>query len=67
MDDYFADGIYPLIAVFVYLIPAFVALGRGHPSYIPILVVNLSLGWTGIGWAAALAWSLTRRQRERQT
>lgn len=49
MDDYFADSIYPLIALFVYLIPTFIALGRGHPNYIPILVVNLSLGWTVIG------------------
>lgn len=57
MDDYFANGIYPLIALFVYLIPTFIALGRGHPNYIPILVVNLLLGWTVIGWAGWARWS----------
>jgi len=67
MDVYFADGIYPLITVFVYLIPTFIALGRGHPNYIPILVVNLSLGWTVIGWVGALVWSLKSRQSERES
>ncbi|HRI39877.1 MAG TPA: superinfection immunity protein [Nitrospira sp.] len=61
MDDYFADGIYPLMALFVYLIPTFIAFGRGHPNYVPILVVNLTLGWTVIGWLGALLWSLKRQ------
>ncbi|MCS6304907.1 MAG: superinfection immunity protein [Nitrospira sp.] len=29
--------------------------------------MNLSLGWTGIGWMGALVWSLTRRRRERES
>jgi len=66
MDDYFANSIYPLIAVFVYLVPTFIALRRGHPNYIPILVVNLSLGWTVIGWVGTLAWAIRRRHRERE-
>jgi hypothetical protein len=31
---------------------------RGHPQTLPILVMNLLLGWTLTGWVAALVFSL---------
>jgi len=40
-------------------IPSFVAFTRGHPNAIPIFLVNLLLGLTGIGWIIALVWSFT--------
>lgn len=43
----------PLISL--YLLPSVVALGRKHPSWGSILVVNFFLGWTVIGWIVALA------------
>lgn len=48
-----------------YLIPTIIAIKREHRNKVPIFVVNLLLGWIGIPWAIALAWSLmddTRRQ-----
>lgn len=45
--------------VFVYFLPYFVASHRKHPSAGAIFVVDLFLGWTFLGWVAALAWSLT--------
>lgn len=45
----------------LYVLPSGLALYRGHPNTAPIVVVNLLLGWTLLGWVAALAWSLTRR------
>jgi hypothetical protein len=36
-----------------------VAAGRKHQSGNGILVVNLFLGWTVLGWVLALAWSLS--------
>ena len=39
----------------LYFAPSIVALARGVPSRGSVLVVNLFLGWTGIGWVVALA------------
>ena len=44
---------------FMYFIPSIVASRRKHPNSTPIMVLNLFLGWTVIGWVAALIWSLT--------
>ena len=41
----------------LYLLPGFIAEHRGHRSSTAILVLNVLLGWTVIGWIAALIWS----------
>ncbi len=57
-----------VVAVFVYLLPAIVALWRGHRQTAAILVLNLLLGWSFIGWVVALVWAVTRQSGEgRQT
>lgn len=43
----------------VYFLPTVIALHRGHPNTVPILLVNIFLGWSGIGWLAGLIWSTT--------
>jgi hypothetical protein len=43
----------------IYFLPAIVALNRQHKNAIPILIVNLFLGWTLLGWVIALSWALT--------
>ena len=45
------------IAIVVYILPSFIALWRKHPSKWSIVLVNLLLGATGIGWIVALIWS----------
>ncbi len=67
MDNDIVTVLYVLSTALAYCLPTFIALGRGHPNCVAILIVNLSLGWTVIGWAGALAWSLTRRHRERES
>ncbi len=42
-----------------YFGPTFVAAGRYHRNVAAICALNLLLGWTFIGWVAALVWSLT--------
>lgn len=49
-------------AVLVFL-PVLVAAVRGHNNGIPILLVTLFLGWTGIGWFVALIWAFTGNTR----
>lgn len=48
----------------IYLIPMVVALRRGHPQAGPIIVINLLLGWTLIGWALVLAWAVGSFKKE---
>jgi hypothetical protein len=43
----------------LYALPAYVALWRGHRRQHAIFIVDIFLGWTLVGWLAALAWSLS--------
>ena len=49
------------VAVAIYFLPTFVAMIRhkrkGHRNENAIVIVNLFLGWTFIGWVVALAWA----------
>ncbi|WP_313048650.1 superinfection immunity protein [Pseudomonas soli] len=45
------------ITVIIYFLPTVIAGKRGHPNGTPIFLLNLFLGWTLIGWLAALIWS----------
>lgn len=45
---------------FIYLVPTYVAAERGHASTTAILALNILLGWTMLGWVAALVWALTK-------
>lgn len=49
----------------LYCAPAGVAAVRGHPNLGPILVVNVLLGWSVVGWVVALAWSVSAFDRRR--
>jgi len=48
------------VAVAIYLTPSFVASARNHQNMTPILILNLFLGWTFLGWVAALVWAFTK-------
>jgi CHASE2 domain-containing sensor protein len=55
-----ASGIVTLFVVFgLYLLPSIIAWRRRHHNGGAIFVLNLLLGWTGLGWIAAMIWSLT--------
>lgn len=47
-----------LIWFAMYWLPTIIALVRRSPSAPGIAVFNFFLGWTGIGWIAALVWAL---------
>jgi hypothetical protein len=51
----FASLIFLLVFLVPYFIPSIVALSRGMQNKGSIIVVNLFLGWTFIGWVVALA------------
>jgi Superinfection immunity protein len=42
----------------LYFLPAIIAFAREKGDAVSILVLNLLLGWTAIGWVIALVWAL---------
>lgn len=44
----------------IYFAPTFVAAWRRHPRSVAIGLVNLLLGFTVLGWIAALFWAMSR-------
>ncbi|WP_312014482.1 superinfection immunity protein [Bradyrhizobium sp. AUGA SZCCT0283] len=50
----------------VYFIPALNAAARKHHNQNAIFLLNLFLGWTFLGWVAALIWSATAIPQEYQ-
>ena len=57
-------GFLLLVVAFVaYFLPTFIASKRNHPSGNGIGLLNIFLGWTGIGWLAALIWSVSAIQQ----
>lgn len=54
------DVIVVIFAVLIYFLPALIALSRHHGNATAIFFLNLFLGWTLLGWVAALVWGLTK-------
>ena len=48
-----------LLALCAYFLPSLAAASRRHRNSGAIEALNLLLGWTVIGWIAALIWSQT--------
>lgn len=46
-----------MLALLIYFLPAIVASKKDHPNSASIFVLNLLLGWTFVGWVAALVWA----------
>ena len=47
----------------VYMLPTLIAQYREHHNANAILVLNLFLGWTLIGWVVALVWANTDNRK----
>lgn len=43
----------------IYLVPTLIANINRHRNRTAILVLNIFLGWTFIGWVVALVWANT--------
>jgi Superinfection immunity protein len=52
-----------LLITAAYALPALLAFYRRHGRAEAIAILNLLLGWTVVGWLAALAWALRSRTR----
>jgi RsiW-degrading membrane proteinase PrsW (M82 family) len=61
MDNLLWTYVIVSLAVAGYLAPSIVALNRTPPHKWSIVVVNVLLGWTVVGWAVALAMAVRDR------
>ena len=43
----------------IYFLPSIIAVNRNHKNRIPIILVNILLGWSFVAWVLALVWSFT--------
>lgn len=48
----------------VAFLPTLLAMVLGRRNWVGILMVNLFLGWTGIGWLFAFVWALIGESRQ---
>ena len=55
-----------LLLAVLYFVPWLVAALRRHHNQGAIFILNLLLGWTFLGWVAALVWSATAIRRPEQ-
>ncbi|MFI4957385.1 MAG: superinfection immunity protein [Gammaproteobacteria bacterium] len=56
-----------LLFIIIYFLPSFIARDRNHPSRNSILVINIFLGWTLLGWVIALAWSVSHTSADNKS
>jgi hypothetical protein len=55
-----------LLIGIAYFLPTVIAAARHHRNGGPIMLINLFLGWTCIGWFVALVWSFSYQPRSTQ-
>lgn len=57
------DGITAVLILVIggalYFLPSIIAGKRNHPQVVPIVLLNVFVGWTFLGWVVALVWSST--------
>ncbi len=47
------------VALALYFLPLIIAAARKHNQILPITLITIFLGWTFLGWLAAVIWSLS--------
>lgn len=55
-----------IASLLFYFLPSFVAGMRGHQNTPAVVVLNIFLGWTFVGWVVALVWSFTAVENRRR-
>ena len=47
-----------VVTVGLYLLPTIQAIRRKQPNTTAIIIVNVALGWTLVGWVVAMVWAV---------
>ena len=54
------------LMLWLYFAPSIIAVNRNHCNQVPIILLNLFLGWLFIPWVIAICWS-TSVQRSQES
>jgi hypothetical protein len=54
-----------VISFLIYFLPTFVASSKQHKNFTGVLLLNIFLGWTFLGWVAALVWSVQTQDKQK--
>lgn len=57
--DIFWLAFIAIVVAFIYLLPFFIAEHRKHNNTTSILLANLFLGWTFLGWVICIVWAFS--------
>lgn len=49
-----------IVLLVIYFAPAILAFDAKHKDRVAIMVLNLFLGWTFVGWVIALVWAFKK-------
>lgn len=52
------------LMLWLYFVPSIIAVKRNHCNQVPIILLNLFLGWLFIPWVIALVWSTTAQRNQ---
>ena len=52
-----------MVALIAYLVPSIVAEERNSKKLHPIIIANVFLGWTLVGWVVALVWACAKDKK----
>ncbi len=54
------------ISLAIYFIPVIIAYMRKHNNTLAICLMTIFLGWTFLGWLAALLWALNSDTKDKE-
>jgi hypothetical protein len=52
------------MAVFIYLLPTYIAIRREHKRTVAIYILNLFFGWTGLVWILTLVMACGKKTED---
>jgi hypothetical protein len=47
-----------IVGLVIYFIPTIIAIMRHHRNLLAIILINIFLGWTFVGWIVSLIWAI---------
>ncbi|MDR2090528.1 MAG: superinfection immunity protein [Clostridiales bacterium] len=50
-----------IVGLALYLLPTFIALKTGGPNKKLAIIIDVLLGWTGLGWIAAFVFAVLKK------
>jgi len=61
MQNFTVPGLLAVVLIVsFYFLPTLIAFLRQHRNRLAVFLLNLFLGWTGLGWVVSLVWSVMK-------